>query len=91
MKILTLIIGLVCTSTVWAFSSQKPVECFVTADVSRLLQEEFKEIVMFEGANVITGKSKIALYVNSQTGSWTMIEYDSDTACVLAAGHNATT
>jgi hypothetical protein len=75
-----------------AVSTQKPVECFATSEVIKMLREEFNEAIMFDGVNKLTeDKSKIALFVNSQTGTWTLIEYDTNNACVLGAGQSSST
>ena len=75
-----------------AVSTQKPVDCFATSEVTKMIRDEFNETIMFDGVNNLTdGKSRITLFVNSQTGSWTLIEYDTNNACVLGAGQSSST
>jgi hypothetical protein len=89
-KIILLLTTFFCVSAM-AFSTNKPVECFGTPDVTKLLKEEIQEEPVFNGVNVLTGKSVVTLFVNYKTGTWTLVEYDQDYACVLAAGKNSST
>ena len=77
--------------SVLAFSTSKPVECFGTPEVTKMLREEFNEVIIFDSVNNITGKSRISLFINHRTGTWTLIEYDNDNACILGAGQSRST
>ena len=66
----------------------KPVVCDATATVFRTLVEEFKETPQWRGQNPQQGTS-VVLTVNLTTGSWTLVEYTSITACVIAVGENS--
>jgi hypothetical protein len=74
-----------------AFTTQKPVDCFGTPEVTKMLREEFNEVIIFDSINNLTGKSRISLFVNSKTGTWTLVEYDNDNACILGAGQSRST
>jgi hypothetical protein len=91
MKTILFFVSLTISTVVCAFPTHKPIECFPTADAIKLLDEEFGEKPAFTGVNNITGKSVVTLFINSRTGTWTMIEYDKEHACILAAGVNKST
>lgn len=91
MKKLIVLLVTVISGSALAFSTHKPIECFSTADAVKLLGEEFGEKPAFTGVNNITGKSIITLFINAQTGTWTLIEYDKEHACILGAGVNRST
>lgn len=63
----------------------KPVYCFPLSIVVDMLSRDFGESVTFQSRNTLTG-ADVALAENPETGSWTIIEYDKDTACILATG-----
>ncbi len=66
----------------------KQVLCYDLASVIKILREEYQESVSFQGVNTLTEGSRIALAENTETGTWTIIEYDSTTACILGMGQN---
>jgi hypothetical protein len=89
-KLIFLLATFFCVSAM-AFTTQKPVDCFGTPEVTKMLREEFNEVIIFDSINNLTGKSRIALFVNSKTGTWTLVEYDNDNACILGAGQSRST
>ena len=66
----------------------KPVVCEATEKVFRTIVEEYKETPQWQGHNPQQGTSTV-LTVNTQTGSWTLIEYTAQTACVIGVGENS--
>jgi ABC-type uncharacterized transport system permease subunit len=66
----------------------KPVVCEATETVFRTVVDEFKETPQWHGVNPQQGTSVI-LTVNLTTGAWTLIEYTTVTACVIAVGENS--
>lgn len=91
MKTLLFSVIMLFSLSVSAFSTSKPVECFGTPEVTKMLREEFNEVIIFDSVNNITGKSRMALFINHRTGTWTLIEYDNDNACILGAGQSRST
>ena len=89
-KLIFLLATFFCVSAM-AFTTQKPVDCFGTPEVTKILREEFNEVIIFDSINNLTGKSRISLFVNSKTGTWTLVEYDNDNACILGAGQSRST
>jgi len=66
----------------------KPVVCDSTPKVFRTIVEEFGETPQWRGHNAQQGTSTV-LTVNAKTGSWTLIEYTTLTACVIGVGENS--
>ena len=62
----------------------KTVKCMPTRVVFETLRNEFKETPVLHSINDLTNK-RIAI-TQSQTGAWTLIEFDERTACLLAIG-----
>ena len=87
-----LIFGIVLTGAVFAQSvtMQKPVEC---ADTATLLQglsaSDYKEKAIWLGIEPGAALSKYSLFVNEQTKTWTLIQFDEKIACVLGTGENS--
>ena len=77
-------------TTGWAQTRtlNKPVVCDATEKVFKTIVEDFKETPQWQGRNPQQGTSTV-LTVNLTTGSWTMLEYTSITACVIAVGENS--
>jgi len=69
---------------------QKPVEC---ADTATLLQglsaSDYKEKAIWLGIEPGAALSKYSLFVNEQTKTWTLIQFDEKIACVLGTGENS--
>jgi len=70
---------------------QKPVECAETETVFRgLISNNYKEKPIWWGIESGTNMSKYSLFVNEQTKTWTLIQFNEKIACVLGAGENST-
>ena len=67
---------------------RKQVVCDTTKRVLSTITEEFEETPQWQGQNA-QQMTQIMLTVNLKTGSWTIVEYNADTACVLAVGENS--
>ena len=66
----------------------KSVICDNTEKVFKTIVEDFEETPQWQGSSQQQGTS-IVLTVNLKTGTWTMVEYTTVTACVLAVGENS--
>lgn len=66
---------------------QKPVECAETKTILSAIIKEFKEVPIII-LNSDTQKSKIALTANHQTKTWTLLEFNTEIACILSTGQD---
>lgn len=64
---------------------QKPVQCGETKIILSVLVKEFKEVPTIL-LNSDTNNSKIGITVNHQTKAWTLLEFNSEIACILSTG-----
>ncbi len=64
----------------------KPVICFDSKTTIEELQKEWKEIPFW--GSVLEDKSKIALFINPKTKSWTILQWNDKVACVIEAGED---
>jgi hypothetical protein len=88
-----LFFGIILPGVVFAQSVtvQKPVEC---AETTTLLQglsgSDYKENPIWWGIEPGATVSRYSLFVNEETKSWTLIQFDDKIACVLGTGENST-
>ena len=69
---------------------QKPVECADTETLFRgLIGSDYKERPIWWGIEPAT-VSRYSLFVNEQTKTWTLIQFDEKIACVLGTGEAST-
>lgn len=68
----------------------KPVVCDKTDTVFAVLKEKFQETPVW-GGNNSQGKTNYALMLNPETKTWTLIQFNTDTACVLGTGNDYVT
>lgn len=66
----------------------KPVTCDDKDRVFTAIRDEFKETPQWWGASPEQG-TQLVVTVNMTTGAWTLIEFNTVTACVLAVGERA--
>ena len=66
----------------------KPMKCSEPQTVMNFFVEKHKEAPIWVGKSI--HNSYITLLMNKETGSWTVIEYDDNVACVLGAGEAKT-
>ena len=69
------------------FQSEKPVVCDVNPEkVIKALIENYEENPVW----VATGEgAKFTLFVNKDTGSWTLLQFTSEWACIIGIGKNS--
>lgn len=70
---------------------KKPVKCAQTKELFTGLQNDFGETSIWNSSNaMLEDRTTIALFKNQKTGSWTLLEFDYEIACVLATGQDKT-
>jgi len=83
-----LVLGLAVAQSV---TVQKPIECADTATLLRGLSgSDYKEKPIWFGIEPGATVSRYSLFVNEETKSWTLIQFDEKIACVLGTGENST-
>ena len=83
-----LVLGLAMAQSV---TVKKPVECADTATLLRGLSgSDYKEKPIWWGIEPGATVSKYSLFVNDETKSWTLIQFDEKIACVLGTGEDST-
>ena len=69
----------------------KPVLC---ADRDRVIRElsgpRYQEMPVWLGLENSSG-DRYSLFVNAETGSWTLIQFDKTVACIIGAGERSQT
>ena len=79
-----LVLGLAVAQSV---TVQKPIECADTATLLRGLSgSDYKEKPIWFGIEPGATVSRYSLFVNEETKSWTLIQFDEKIACVLGTG-----
>ena len=82
--ILVLIFGFVAAQTI---SLQRTVGCISTEVMLRGLSgSDYKEKPIWMGIESDPAMSKYSLFVNDDTKTWTLIQFDNTIACVLGTG-----
>jgi hypothetical protein len=66
------------------FELKKGMKCSAVQDLFDFVSTQFNEKMMWVGKDA--SGSYISLYKNEQTGSWTLIQFDSKIGCVLGVG-----
>jgi hypothetical protein len=83
-----LVLGLAVAQSV---TVQKPIECADTATLLRGLSgSDYKEKPIWWGIEPGATVSRYSLFVNEETKSWTLIQFDDKIACVLGTGEAST-
>ena len=83
-----LVLGLAVAQSV---TVQKPIECSDTATLLRGLSgSDYKEKPIWWGIEPGATVSRYSLFVNDETKSWTLIQFDDKIACVLGTGEAST-
>jgi len=74
-----------------AVTVQKSLTCAGTAEVvSALIGSDYREKPIWLGVETNTPPSRYSLFVNEQTKTWTLIQFDDTVACVLGTGEAST-
>ena len=83
-----LVIGIVPAQSV---TVQKPVECVNTETLFQgLISSNYKEKPIWLGIQSDAPLPKYSLFVNEQSKSWTLVQFDEKIACVLGTGEAST-
>ena len=91
----TIIALLLCISTtvsaqtIQLFELTRQMKCAAVDTLIAHLMEAYGEKVVWVGKDRNNG-TYVSLYKNEATGTWTMIQYDTRTGCVLSAGELGT-
>ena len=70
------------------YQVQKPVYCGNTQELISALRSEFKENPIWFG-NDTRAISQYLLFVNNESDSWTLLQYNSEVACILGTGKDS--
>ena len=82
------VIGIVAAQPV---TVQQPVDCVNTETLFQgLIGSDYKEKPIWLGIEPGATLSKYSLFVNEQTKTWTLIQFDAKMACVLGTGEAST-
>ena len=82
------VIGIVAAQPV---TVQKPVDCVNTETLFQgLIGSDYKEKPIWLGIQSDAPLPKYSLFVNEQTKSWTLIQFDEKMSCVLGTGEAST-
>ena len=69
-----------------AVEINKKVVCDDTKTLLDTLLNEYKESPVWAGTD---DKSRYSLLINQETGTWTMIQFDKNTTCILGVGEQS--
>jgi hypothetical protein len=67
------------------FQLNKPMNCSSAQGLMEYLFKQHGEVPVWVGKESTSG-SYISIVMNKEKGTWTVIQYDSATGCVLGAG-----
>ncbi len=68
-----------------AFEARKPVLCDSIQTLVKSLTENYNEKPIWMAINPVDN-TRFSLFVNDKEGSWTLIQFTSDVACILGVG-----
>lgn len=71
-----------------AVEINKKIVCDNTKTLLDTLLNEYKESPVWAGTD---DKTRYSLLINQETGTWTMIQFDKNTTCILGVGENSRT
>lgn len=77
------------SQTIEIFELTRTMRCSPIEKLMGHLADQYGEKLVWVGKETITG-TYISIFKNDLTGSWTIIQYDSRTGCVLGAGETGT-
>ena len=72
------------------FELEKTVSCGPAAKLLEFLERDYNEKQTWVGIDTGPGESYIALLVNPSNKRWTLVQYNSSTACILGSGIRGT-
>ena len=67
------------------FELTRPMKCAKTEDVISFVFENYGETMSWVGKDE-NNSSYLSIYKNKETGTWTLIQYDSRIACFIGSG-----
>ena len=70
------------------FQTNKAVVCDETKKIISALSEHWNEKLQWIG-NDSTDASKYGLFVNEKTGTWTMLQFTAEVACIIGVGEKS--
>ena len=73
-------------SMVLSTERQKPVKCFPLEDFYEIMENKFGEKPTFILNNTLGVNTTISLLLNKEDGSWTLVEHNKSTVCILGMG-----
>jgi hypothetical protein len=79
----------VSAQTIQLFELTRQMRCAAVDTLIAHLMEAYGEKVVWVGKDRNNG-TYVSLFKNEATGTWTMIQYDTRTGCVLSAGELGT-
>ena len=89
-KLIALVLMASCIAFALAQSTaveiNKKVVCDDTKSLLDTLLNEYQESPVWAGTDE---KSKYSLLINQETGTWTIIQFDKNTTCILGVGENS--
>jgi len=86
MKKLFFLLALLCAFNAHSQNTlDKPVVCMPAKTLFSTLAQKYKEKLYWIGKTE-SEDSKFALLVNTETNSWTIVEFNKDLACILGNG-----
>ena len=95
-KLLLILLLMFFVSTVFAqqqdmqiFESSRRFKCTKTEYLINFISENFGETVVWVGKDG-NNSSFLSLYKNKDTGTWSLIQYDSKIGCLISSGSQGT-
>jgi hypothetical protein len=67
------------------FELTRPMKCAAVEDIMLFINQNFGETMAWVGKDE-NNSSYLALYKNKETGSWSLIQYDSKVGCFIGSG-----
>ena len=64
----------------------KPVSCWPSSEVFTAIRNTYEETILWTATNGQDTVTQLALTVNPQTRTWTLVEFTAEQACVLGSG-----
>jgi hypothetical protein len=86
--VLTCLSGTLYADNTEIFQLNKPMMCSKVQRLIEYITTDYQEKLLWVGQEEST-YTYIALYKNPDTGSWSLIQYDSSTGCFLGHGTSA--
>lgn len=71
------------------FESRKPVLCDNAQTLIKSLTENYNEKPVWTARNPVDD-TRFALFVNSKTGLWTLLQMTPEVACIIGVGEDST-